>query len=369
MRRALKRLEECAIGMHGRRAATIERVIEIGLRPEHLERGKSTMWVLANPVPGGGSTLRWTAISPSDEGFREVVSDRMRRGYLPIGILDVGTRSGEAYIDLVPESYREDYEKFARANLHLACDALAGRASPKDPSAEDAPAIGYEIAMARQPAPGGAAIGSTSEGAEAGGRRTVTVMVYHVTDAGGAHRFLSMNSLSAGLRGGTDAFEAMLASQYTTVELLGATPVAVSEGDPPQCEMLDSAGAGQLAEQVKEAMAGCPGPCRGLEPWLPPAEECAPPAPPALSSLPWRPISSLKREAGNVDLKRVAVAFIDRDVCTMVKPEFVSAVRARGGALLAELKEEFRRKVEPGLVRALEARDDGPDGRGDTRGG
>jgi hypothetical protein len=39
----------------------------------------------------------------------------------------------------------------------------------------------------------------------------------------------------------------------------------------------------------------------------------------------------------------------------MVKPEFVSIVRARGGARLDEFREEFRRILEPSLLREIEA--------------
>ena len=60
------------------------------------------------------------------------------------------------------------------------------------------------------------------------------------------------------------------------------------------------------------------------------------PAPINMEDMPWRPMSTLKKELGNGNLDRVVLAFSNETVADLVKPEFVPIARARGGARLKE---------------------------------
>ena len=82
---------------------------------------------------------------------------------------------------------------------------------------------------------------------EQGNNRVFAVSVYHVTDAQGVHRFLSMNSLAVGFLGGIGEFEGILATQFRTFELLGTTSVAISVENPLEVQILDPEGAEQLS--------------------------------------------------------------------------------------------------------------------------
>jgi len=73
----------------------------------------------------------------------------------------------------------------------------------------------------------------------AANRETFSIVVYHVMDAKGTHRFLSMDALSVDDLGGAEAVEAMLARQFKSVELLGSATVATSPDNPAHWEPLD----------------------------------------------------------------------------------------------------------------------------------
>jgi hypothetical protein len=112
----LNRLADCADSIRGQRSV-IEYVIERGQQPKYLQGGTSTMWLLVNPVPGADGIYHWTKVSPSVPESRDVVTNRMRRGYLPVGILDVETRCADVFVDVVPKAYREDFIKFASLEI------------------------------------------------------------------------------------------------------------------------------------------------------------------------------------------------------------------------------------------------------------
>lgn len=178
------------------------------------------------------------------------------------------------------------------------------------------------------------------------------LMVYHVTDAHGRHRFLTMNSFAIESLGGTDAFEEILATQFQTFELLGTTFVTVSK-DLRRCAFLDPPTARRMHMRIDEIRAACPNSSRGIEPWLPDMGE-HPLVPINANQAPWNPVSSLRREVGKVSLEEAILVLTDADVRDVVKPEFVSIAIARGGAKVNELKEEVRRNVEPRLIRWME---------------
>jgi hypothetical protein len=183
-------------------------------------------------------------------------------------------------------------------------------------------------------------------------RRPFYVLFYHVVDARGTHHFLTMNSLATDMMGGRDAFEARLAQQFKSYELLGSAPVSVSE-NLREVTILDPRGAEQLRDRVLSAMASYPNSSRGLEPWLPdPEDSTLPPFNPKEAQ--WRPMSTFKKEVGKVDLERIALVFQDTDLRDVVKPEFADGAVARGGALLNELKDDIRKILEPELMRSIE---------------
>jgi hypothetical protein len=127
----LKRLAECVGRMRGQ-PSVVEYVVRLSQRPEYLKGGISTRWLLANPVPDSGGVIRWTAVSPSIPEFRDVVSDRLRRGYLPLGIIDVEAPFADVYVDVVPEPYRNDFVQFAKMQLQLTYLTITGQISPTD---------------------------------------------------------------------------------------------------------------------------------------------------------------------------------------------------------------------------------------------
>jgi hypothetical protein len=173
--------------------------------------------------------------------------------------------------------------------------------------------------------------------------KTFGVAVYHVIDVEGTHRFLA---LPVDDLGGAEAVAAMLASQWKKVELLGTATVATSPDNPARWELVDRPDEENLLSQrLARALDSCPN--SSLECFLPNTT----PAPNDARQVKLRPMSTLQKK----DLGRIAITFTNRDVCSMVKPEFVSIVRARGGARLDEFREEFRRILEPSLLREIEA--------------
>ena len=195
------------------------------------------------------------------------------------------------------------------------------------------------------------------------GEKSFDIMVYHVTDRYGTHRFLTMNSLSCWFSEGRDGFERVLARQYPTFEWVGSTPMNVTMTDPPKYRFLDPDGKEQLWDRISVLMDTFQNSSDRLERWLP--EQGAKRATPETIRSPWRPMSTLKQAmGGKVDLDRIAVAFVNKDVSEMVKPEFVDAVRERGAARLRELKEDVRRVVEPSLLRATEGSAEASDRQG-----
>jgi len=183
-------------------------------------------------------------------------------------------------------------------------------------------------------------------------RRPFHVLIYHVVDARGMHHFLTTNSLDTDMMGGRDAFEARLAQQFKSYELLGSTPVSVFE-DLGGGVILDPPGAEQLRNRILSAMAAYPNSSRGLEHWLPdPQDSTLPPFNP--KDVQWRPMATFQKEVGKVDLERIALVFQDNDLRDVVKPEFADGAIARGGALLSELKDDIRKILEPELMRSIE---------------
>ena len=191
------------------------------------------------------------------------------------------------------------------------------------------------------------------------------IMVYHVIDKNGTHRFLTMNSLDAWFSEGREGFERVLAKQYKTFELVGSTPIIVSSDDPPKAQFPDPEGCDRLDDRVRALMNAFPNASKRLEAWLPDAEKRVEYAPSEPVRSPWRPMSTLKHEmGGKVDLDRIAIAFVNKDVSEMVKPEFVDIVRARGRALLREFKEDVRKVLEQSLLQAIEEQAEASDRRG-----
>jgi hypothetical protein len=182
----------------------------------------------------------------------------------------------------------------------------------------------------------------------ANGRSVLTVMIYHVTDKHGRHRFLTMNDQAANKIGGVESFEGILASQFQTVELLGTNPVAIDEKNPSEVLLLDPDGAAQLRNRIKRMMAAHLNSSHYLEPWLPKEEDRVQPITSDINKVPWRPMSTFKKDLG--DPQDIIIQFRDVDACDVVKPEFVSAANARGGALLRELKDDVRAVLEPQLT-------------------
>ena len=184
--------------------------------------------------------------------------------------------------------------------------------------------------------------------------RTLTgyVSIYHVTDAGGMHKFLTINSLRVEALGGTGVFEQILARQYETFELLGTTPVVSPEDDPRTVKFPDARGAEELHERVRKTMAAYPNSSGCLESWQPERKGPAKPYSTPVDQLPWRPISELKKKRPSLDLERVVLVLSGAPIEDLVKPECISVVRARGGMKLSELKKEVRQIVEPAMIRA-----------------
>ena len=113
-----KRLEPCATEIKGQRAL-IERTINraVSWHKTHQQ----TVLILVCPIAHDGDILDWTWSSPSHEHFRDVVTNRIRRGFLPIGMMD-NTVSGPvlaAMADSVSVGYREDFIEFAKIEADI----------------------------------------------------------------------------------------------------------------------------------------------------------------------------------------------------------------------------------------------------------
>ena len=202
---------------------------------------------------------------------------------------------------------------------------------------------------------------------EDAGEKTWDLFYYHVFDKNGRHRYLSMNSVDVRFWGGRDGFERVLAQQYQTFELVGSIPMSVTMTDPPRFKVTDNLGALQVLQRIIDLMKALPNSSDRLEAWTPDPEKIVELWPVEPVRSPWRPMSTLKQAKGNIeDLDECAFVFTDVDVCDVVKPEFIDTARARGGALLRELKEDVRRTLEPQILRAIEGqagdsdRQDGP---------
>ena len=200
---------------------------------------------------------------------------------------------------------------------------------------------------------------------EDAGEKPFDIIVYHVVDKNGMHRFLTMNSLSPWLSEGREGFERVLAKQYKTFELVGSTPIIVSSVDPSKCQFPDPDGRDRLDDRIRALMNAFPNASKRLEAWLPDPEERVEWAAAEHVRSPWKPMSTLKQAmGGKVDFDRIAIAFVDKDVCEMVKPEFVDIVRARGRALLREFREDVRKVLERSLLQGLEGSAEAPDRQG-----
>src|ERR1039458_7857283 len=124
--------------------------------------------------------------------------------------------------------------------------------------------------------------------------KAFTIMVYHDTDAHGTHKFLTMNSLYTDSIGGREAFEKILAQQYTTFELFGSTPIVMVSLNPSHAEYPDRAGADELGKRIRDAIKTYYPNSRPLEAWVPERKGYIPPKPLTESDILWRPTSNLK---------------------------------------------------------------------------
>ena len=201
---------------------------------------------------------------------------------------------------------------------------------------------------------------------EYAGEEIWDIFFYHVVDKNGTHRFMTMNSVDVRFWGDVDGFERVLAKQFQTFELVGSIPTFMTRTDPPRFKVTDDLGAFQVLQRVRDLMETLPNSSDRLEPWTPYPEKIVELGPPGPVRSTWSPMSTLKQEMGNVDPEEIPLKFMDVDVCEVVRPEFVDTARARGGALLRELKEDVRRILEPEIRQAMEGqakdsdRQDGP---------
>jgi hypothetical protein len=114
MKDLCNRLSPCARTNVGKRAL-IERTIARSQKWHQNHR--QTILVLVNPVAHDGDIIDWTWASPSAPAFRETVTNRIHRGYLPIGLLDGTVLSAMA--DSVPAEYQKDFLDFANIEAEI----------------------------------------------------------------------------------------------------------------------------------------------------------------------------------------------------------------------------------------------------------
>lgn len=108
-------------------AQLIDRTISrVRKKPEY----KGCMLVLVDPVTKPPDDyVEWTVVSPHRDELREVVTDRIQRGYLPIGVLDPNGPKLDVFVDTVPSPYRRDFMQFAQIEAQLVYRTMTGRLS------------------------------------------------------------------------------------------------------------------------------------------------------------------------------------------------------------------------------------------------
>src|ERR1035437_6614628 len=124
MKDLCSRLAPCARTNVGKRAL-IERTIARS-RKWHQTQSQ-TILVLVNPIAHDGDIIDWTWASPSAPAFRETVTNRIHRGFLPIGLLDETVLS--AIADCVPAEYRKDFLTFAKIEAEIIYRTTRGQMS------------------------------------------------------------------------------------------------------------------------------------------------------------------------------------------------------------------------------------------------
>jgi len=86
--------------------------------------GSATGLVLANPLSrengGVDSELVWACMPH----LQDYVANRIRNGFLPLGIIDFNTGISEVFFAMIPETYLPDVVRFANFELQYICDAL-----------------------------------------------------------------------------------------------------------------------------------------------------------------------------------------------------------------------------------------------------
>jgi hypothetical protein len=140
------RMAECAALTRGSRKL-IEYVIAQGQQPTYLTRGASISLLLVNPVPCNG-VVEWTIVSPCRPEFRDVVTNRVRRGFLPIGFLDTNTPAADVFGDIVPPAYRADFLTFAKTEFELIYATIRGNVSGEESWLNREPVVVYESEQA-----------------------------------------------------------------------------------------------------------------------------------------------------------------------------------------------------------------------------
>jgi hypothetical protein len=120
-----KRLEPASQTNVGKRAL-IERTITRSAA--WIQKHPHSLLLLACPVTEHGDQIAWTKIGPEQPEFRDVVTNRIRRGYLPLGLLSPpGTMNIMG--DSVPPEYRADWVDFVKKESTIIALTLAGKLS------------------------------------------------------------------------------------------------------------------------------------------------------------------------------------------------------------------------------------------------
>jgi hypothetical protein len=108
-------------------------VNKLAQESEYQKAGLDVGFVLLNVTPDTDQVLRWTYASPARPEFGAVVADRINKGYLPLGALNVATNRYTAFTDVVHKPFRRALQTIAELQMPVIFLTLLG-AMPKNES-------------------------------------------------------------------------------------------------------------------------------------------------------------------------------------------------------------------------------------------
>ncbi len=131
IQRQIARLRKCSDSIRDQHNV-IEYVLARGEQVKSSELGSVTMFVLAKPPLGEDGRVDWEAVWAWMPHFQDAVTNCIRYGYLPLGMIDTNTGLCEVFVDLAPEAYRQDILLFAGTQFQIIYEVWAEKVSSSE---------------------------------------------------------------------------------------------------------------------------------------------------------------------------------------------------------------------------------------------